>query len=348
MKKKTTPVQTRSALTIGLDIGYGVTKAVTADQAVAFPSVMGAGHTFAFKADEILERYPGMQLFDAGAHVFAGDLALSQLRPHQQRRLLGRTANEAEIGMDFRRRLMLVAVGRLVAGTDFGRGDIVNVRIATGLPVDHMADAAQLKETMIGQHVLETDQVSLVVNIGEVMVMPQPYGAIYSKWLTPDGGLNTCYTWNKTAVIDVGTYTIDAAVDDDGEFVPRLSASVEGGLWTAQETISQLIEAENREKPGYRMVEQILRTGRAKIRGREVDLSREAADALQPMEEAVISLCSSLWKGGMNLDVIWAAGGGAPFIFQAISEYFPHAHLLEEAYLANARGYLNYARSVEA
>jgi hypothetical protein len=30
-----------STLTIGLDIGYGVVKAVTADQVVMFPSVMG-------------------------------------------------------------------------------------------------------------------------------------------------------------------------------------------------------------------------------------------------------------------------------------------------------------------
>lgn len=35
------PVLPGSAVTMGLDIGYGVVKAVTADQIVTFPSVMG-------------------------------------------------------------------------------------------------------------------------------------------------------------------------------------------------------------------------------------------------------------------------------------------------------------------
>jgi plasmid segregation protein ParM len=348
MAKRPVKQQPTGVLNVGMDIGYGVLKAITPDQVIAFPSVMGAGHDFSFKADEITQRYPGMQLHDAGAHLFVGDLALSQLRPHQQRRLLGRTANETEIGMEFRRRLMLVAIGRIAASMNVSSGDVLHVRLATGLPVDHMADAQTLKEALIGQHVLETDQVSVVVNVTEVMCMPQPYGAIYSKWLTEAGAINACYTWNRTAVIDIGTYTIDAAVDDDGEFVPRESASIEGGLWTAQETISQLIEADQREKPGYRMVEQVLRTGRVTIKGKTVDLSREVAAAIQPIEETVLNLCAGLWKGGMNQDVIWAAGGGAPFVFRAIQEYFPHAHLLDESYLANARGYLNYAHSVQS
>ena len=38
-----------STLTIGLDIGYGVVKAVTADQMVMFPSVMGHAREIKFK-----------------------------------------------------------------------------------------------------------------------------------------------------------------------------------------------------------------------------------------------------------------------------------------------------------
>ncbi len=51
-------------LTIGLDIGYGVVKAVTSDAVVTFPSVTGHAREIKFRHEDITAKYPGEQIID--------------------------------------------------------------------------------------------------------------------------------------------------------------------------------------------------------------------------------------------------------------------------------------------
>ena len=81
MKRNTRDAAGNGLLTVGLDIGYGVVKAVTADQVVMFPSVMGHAREIKFQQDEITRRHPGDQIRDDEGAWFVGDLALAQLPP---------------------------------------------------------------------------------------------------------------------------------------------------------------------------------------------------------------------------------------------------------------------------
>ena len=159
-------------VTLGLDIGYGITKAVTDDKIIAFPSVMGHAREIKFQQDEIASRHPGDQISDDEGTWFVGDLALTQLPPGEILRLRGRTANEATMDNAFRLRLAKVAIGKLMQG--LWNRDIAHLRIATGLPTDHMRDAAELKGALLGQHLIRTDTAEVVANVAGVMVMPQP------------------------------------------------------------------------------------------------------------------------------------------------------------------------------
>src|SRR4051794_25087902 len=53
-----------SILIIGLDIGYGVVKAVTSDQVVMFPSVTGHAREIKFQQEDLAQRHPGDQITD--------------------------------------------------------------------------------------------------------------------------------------------------------------------------------------------------------------------------------------------------------------------------------------------
>ncbi|MEO1669155.1 MAG: hypothetical protein AAFU54_31335, partial [Chloroflexota bacterium] len=162
-------------------------------------------------------KYPGDQITDTEGKWFVGDLAMAQVPAGELLRLRGRTANEKTMGNAFRLRLAKVAVGKLVQGV-WGR-DAIHLRLSVGLPVDHMRDADELKDALHGQHLIQTDACEVIANVTEVMVMPQAYGAIYAEMLTPDGELNVHHTYMRTGVVDVGTYTVDIALDDDGEFI---------------------------------------------------------------------------------------------------------------------------------
>ncbi len=330
-----------SAITIGLDIGYGAVKAVTPDQVLVFPSVCGHAREIKFRADELSTKYPGDQIQDDEGSWFVGDLALSQLPPGELLRLRGRTANEATIGNVFRLRLAKVALGKLLAGVQDGM--VLHIRLATGLPTDHMRDAADLKAALLGQHFIRSDTAEVVANIVEVMVMPQPYGSIYSQTLTVAGDSNPCHVYRRTGVCDVGTYTVDLALDDDGEYIDSDSGSVESGVYTAQERIAAALERDYRQKMPFKIIEEVLRTGCFRASGEVIDYHAEVHEALEPLRSATLGLMSEKWKTGTNVDVIYLSGGGAELVHEVVGAAYKQTQLVKQAQLANARGYLNYA-----
>jgi plasmid segregation protein ParM len=330
-----------NVLTIGLDIGYGVTKVVTDDQVITFPSVCGHAREIKFRAEELAAKYPGDQITDDDGSWFVGDLALGQLLPGELLRLRGRTADETHIGNVFRGRLAKVAFGKLLAGIQ--HGEAVHIRISTGLPVDHMRDAGALKEALIGQHLVKTDCAEFVANVSEVMVMPQPYGSLYAQTLTPGGEINPNHTFIRTGVCDVGTYTIDLALDDDGVYVDAESGSVESGVYTAQERIAAALERDYRQKLPFKIVESVLRTGHFRASGEDVDYSAEVQEALEPLRSATLNLMGEKWKAGKAVDVIYLSGGGAELVKDVVMATYKQTRLVKNPQTANARGYLSYA-----
>ncbi|MCU0463920.1 MAG: ParM/StbA family protein [Anaerolineae bacterium] len=332
---------TTGIITVGLDIGYGVVKVVTNETSFTFPSVMGHAREIKFQQESIQQKYPGDQISDDEGMWFVGDLALAQLPPGELLRLRGRTANEKTMGNTFRQRLAKVAIGKLVQGM-WGR-DVVHLKISTGLPVDHMRDAAELKEALLGKHLIKTDSCEVIAHVTDVIVMPQPYGTAYSQMLMPTGEINVYHTYMRTGIVDVGTYTVDIALDDDGEFVDSESGSVESGVYTAQERISAMLERDYREKMPYKIIEQVLRTGVFMASGNPVNYSDEVEDALLPLRSATVNLMSEKWQRGTTVDVIYLSGGGAELVCEQIIEAYPQAKLVSQAQMANARGYLSYA-----
>ncbi len=341
-KRNTSRIAPDSILTLALDIGYGVVKAVTDGQTLRFPSVMGHARDIKFQSDEIARRHPGDQLFDDQGGWFVGDLALTHTPPGELLRLRGRTANEEEIGNAFRLRLAKVALGKLLAGNT--SRDAIHVRIATGLPTDHLRDTASLKQTLLGQHRVCTDTADFIANIVDVMVMPQPYGTIYAHTLTERGEINRQHQYRRTGVVDVGTYTVDLALDDEGEYVDSESGSVESGVYTAHERIEELLERNYREKIPFKFVEETLRSGIFYANGQAVDYRSEVQDALMPLRSATMGLLSQKWQRGTTVDVVYLSGGGASLVAQDVRGAYPQTVVVEGAQLANARGYLNYAR----
>jgi plasmid segregation protein ParM len=270
---------------------------------------------------------------------------LAQLPPGELLRLRGRTANEATMGNAFRLRLAKVAIGKLFNGVR--DHDAIHIRIATGLPCDHMRDAAELKQALLGTHLIQTDAAEVIANVTEVMVMPQPYGTIYARTLTTAGDLNPAHTYMRTGVCDVGTYTVDIALDDDGEYIDAESGSVESGVFTAQERIAEMLERDYRQKMPYRIIEEVLRTGKFRASGEQIDYRDAVEAALAPLRSATLNLLSEKWKSGTIVDVIYLSGGGAELVLREVISAYPQTQLVKQAQIANAQGYLNYARFVE-
>jgi hypothetical protein len=167
-------------------MGYSVTKALRNVQIVMLPNVAGYANQISYRSEDLATKYPGAQLSDDDSEWFIGDLALSQLRAGEPLCRRGRSANENLLGNVFQLRIAKAALGRLLAVRR--RCIALHVRIATGLPVNYMRDAGDLKLALIGQHRVKTDVADFLANVTDVMVMPQPYGTIGA----PFNGMSDC------------------------------------------------------------------------------------------------------------------------------------------------------------
>lgn len=341
-RRQLEPLQTEpAAVVLGLDIGYGVTKVYDGRQSIMFPSVWGTRRLLKFQEADIHAKYPGETITDDEGEWFVGELAASQLPTGAQRRLRGRRSDEATAGNAARVRLAKVALGQLYLNIQ--EGDVVQVRIATGLPVDHMHGAADLKAALLGQHRILTDRSDFIADVVEVMVMPQPYGTIYANMILPNGKINPTHVATRTGVCDIGTYTIDVALDDDGEFIDAASGSTEAGMYMAQDIIATMYEQEYHEKPSYRVVNEAMVRGTIRVKGSMINISDDLEQAIAPVRQAAVELMADKWGAGNSVDVIYCSGGGASPAFRMIHEAFDHAVLMDNAQMANAMGYRNYA-----
>jgi plasmid segregation protein ParM len=335
--------QQESPLIVGLDVGFGVTKAVVSNHApVIFPSVCGKARPLHFRAEELMAKYPGDQITDEEGIWYVGQLAQTQLtRPGDLIRLRGRTADEAAMGNVFRARMAKVALGKLLPHVR--SGDVVYVQISTGLPVEHMADSDALKQALLGRHAIRTDQADFIADVTEVIVMPQPFGTLYAHTLTEFGEINDYYTFHRTGVCDVGTYTVDLVLDDEGDYVEAESGSIEAGVYTAYDLLQQFLEGIYRQPIPLAVVEEVLRTGEFHAHGKPVDYRLKVEEVLEPLRAATLSLLNAKWKAGTLVDVIYLSGGGARLVEKVIKAVYPQARVVLNPQVANAQGYLNYA-----
>ena len=331
---------------VGLDIGYGRVKGVCEGKRIIFPSVAGKAITIKFRAEEIEARYPGERLTDGDGEWFIGNLAMSQLPTGDLRSLRGRTGDEAEISHPFRVRMMKGALAKLFEGVE--DGSQINVVISSGLPVDHMGDREGLIRALCGTHEVRTDRGYFSVCVERVIVMPQPYGGMYSRMLTAEGEVNKNHTATTTTLVDVGHFSVDVATDRDGEYVDAMSGSVEAGVFMAYERIAALMERDLREKPHPSMVEELLRTGEIKGRGKvETRYAKAVAEAVRSLQQATLQLAGEKIQSGARVDEIFIGGGGAGLVEKAVVAAYPHAHLLHDPQFANAIGYERYGKMAQ-
>lgn len=328
------------AAIVSLDIGFGVVKAIThTGKTALFPSVAGHARQLNFHADKIAERYPGDQLWDDEGSWFIGDLALTQLLQGEVVRLRGRNANDH--GSEFRLRMMKAALGKLFVGLRGGDGTVINVQVATGLPVAHMADSALVKAQLIGAHRIQTDQSDFIVNVTKVMVMPQAYAAIYTKLLSEAGEIDREHVAVETGVIDVGTYTVDFARDSDGTYQDVESGSAEAGVYNVHERVARGLQDRYKQEFGYKVVEASIREKRIKIAGKVEDCTEIVEEAIESLRAATVSKAYELWKDAKHIEEIYLMGGGASLVADALA--YPQIQTLPNPQWANARGYLNFA-----
>jgi plasmid segregation protein ParM len=327
---------------VGVDIGYGYTKAVGDERQVVFPSVVGKAERIRYENDLRREvapgDVPGIALITEEGDRFVGELALLQSRV--QWTLLDRSRVEDPSA----RLLFLAALSELV-GEACERHSF---RVVTGLPVKWYADRDKVVSQLAGRHVVRRINGCQVVHrfsVSDVLVVPQPFGSLFDVILGPEGHIvNEPLARGRLAIIDVGTFTTDYVLVDALRYVEQGSGTIATAMAKAYALVGRsILDALGLDLSMHR-VDHAIRRGYVTLFGEERAIDWLVRPVLDAVSAEILAQAATLWGDGRDLEAVLVTGGGAITLGERIRARYPHATVLEHAPMANVTGFLKYGR----
>jgi plasmid segregation protein ParM len=330
---------------IGIDIGFGFTKAVKDRETIIFKSILGEAAEIQYTETLLAEAQDDEFLhveIDGVAH-FVGELA------ERQSNVRFFTLDQGQFVSRFARVLALTALSRLATSH-------IPVNLVTGLPIGHYRQHKEaFTRLLTGQHKVtlvarDGSREEKTININKVMVVPQPFGSLFDTMVTEEGKLkDRSFLQKKIGVIDVGFRTCDYTVSDKMRYSERGSRTTESGIARG----FNIIATKLREKSGvnielYRLYEAVEK-GSIKIRGQEFELKSLTEQVFKQLATAVANEVDRLWADDWDMDAMIITGGGGsvlePFLKpQLTGELIPAELATKDPRFRNVRGYWKYGR----
>lgn len=301
---------------IGLDIGFGFTKATDGNARVLFKSVLGEAKELQYREQlgATDKNTPYLHIQVGEESFFAGDLA------ERQSSVRTYTLDQDQLISDFVKTLGLAALTQLTEDNE-------PVHLVTGLPVRYFRrHREQLVQTLTGtHHVKMFDPAGQVremnVKVEKVRVIPQPFGSLFGLMLNDIGRVSDQrFAQEKIGVIDVGFRTADYSIADKTRYSERGSGTSDAGISHAFEIIATALQ----EKSGvnvelYRLYDAV-RNGSIKVRGKSYDLGRITERAFSQLATAIASEVNRLWADDWDIDQIVLTGGGGKVLAPHLSK----------------------------
>ena len=329
---------------IGLDIGFGFTKATNGKRSMIFKSVYGEASDMQFR-EQLLSQDSAeehLQIEIAGTSYFAGELA--------ERQSVERffTLDQAQFVRDFTKVLALVPLAQMVARQE-------PVKLVAGLPVSYYRrHKNEVVEILKGQHEVATvdakgERAETVVRVNSVRVVPQPFGALMDLMLNDIGEVrDKRYLKEKVGVIDVGFRTTDFTIADQTRYSERGSKTIDLGISKAFATIAaKLQESSGVNVELYRLYSAV-DDGAIKIHGKRYDLKLITEHAFNQLATRVANEANRLWANDWDIDKVVITGGGgavlAPFIQKIVKGEVVAIDPEADTRLANVRGFCKYGK----
>lgn len=219
--------------------------------------------------------------------------------------------------------------------------------LVAGLPVSLFhARRQDLIDLLQGEHEIAPDT---KVTIKNVVVLPQPVGALYNyAFNQPNESIFKDLKNENTLVVDPGYKTFDWVFSRFVHPLQSRSGSYHaGGVSRILEVIAESIsKKEGRRLSNYDRLEQGLikylsdKKPEIKLWGKPCDISEHIALAKHLAEESVSKLKASVGNGE-DVDNIILSGGAGKFFYDALSAAYPnHMIVLQKnMQMANVEGY---------
>lgn len=180
--------------------------------------------------------------------------------------------------------------------------------------------------------------VSRYTQFNSLKVIPQPMGP-YQGFILDAGGLplaNHNPVMESWGVVEVGYYTTDFMLIQNGRWVEKASGVCSGVRVTASHLVRLM--SEKNITVDLTEAEEALKTKSIRNFGR-LDVTEEVERSVAFIVDEVVDAANRLMEPyARKLDGVIVAGGGAPLVFPSLKAKWPHAVLAENPRFAVAEG----------
>lgn len=328
---------------LGVDIGFGFTKATNGRDVRIFKSVIGEATDMQFQ-ESLLKagdgEGPTLHVALDDKTYFIGELA------EKQSSVRSYTLDQGQLIARFAKTLALTAIANMAKPGE-------PIRLVTGLPINYYRrHKDELTSLLEGQHQITliaagNERTDCTIFIDKVRVIPQPFGSVFNLMLNDIGRISDrTYAEQKIGVIDVGFRTADYSICDKTQYSERGSQTSDAGMSQAYKVIAHGLQ----EKSGinvelYRLYEAIEQSA-IKIHGKNYGLRRITELAYGQLASTVASDVNRLWSDDWDIDRIVITGGGGAALLSYLQPLLQGelvaVESADDARLNNVRGYRKY------
>ena len=328
---------------IGIDVGFGFTKAYNGQNQVIMKSIIGDAADIQFHSsigDNSAASNLHITLNDKS--YFLGDYA------ELQSNIRDYTLDQDKLISDFVKILAVAAAGICCDGRE-------PLHVVSGLPVGFLRrDTKKFKDVLIGDHEItfhnrgEKD-ITKTISIAQVHIIPQPIGSVFNLIFNDAGKIvNKELSMQKLGVMDIGFKTTDFSIFDHLQYIERGSSTLDVGISKCFTVISNKLKQEsNINLELYRMFK-FIDSGSIKIKGREYNITNLKKRVYSHFSSAITSDLNRLWADDWDLDSILLSGGGSLELAECLlpnieGEVIPISKSID-ARLNNVYGYLKFGK----
>ncbi len=299
---------------IGIDVGFGFTKAYNGKNSVIFKSLIGDATDIQFRSllgDDSSTSNLHITLDDKS--YFLGSYAELQSNIREF------TLDQEKLIEDFVKILAIAA-----AGICTDKPGPINV--VSGLPVGYLKrDTKKFKKMIRGTHEItfhnkDGQDVTKKITIDKIHIIPQPIGSIFNLIFDEHGRIkDKNLATQKLGVVDIGFKTSDFSIFDHLQYIERGSSTMDTGISKCFSVIANKLRQEsNINIELYRMF-QFIESGMIKIRGKEYNISNLKKRVYNHAASAIASDLNRLWENDWDIDSIILSGGGSVELSEYLS-----------------------------
>ena len=334
---------------LGIDIGFGFTKATNGKDTLIFKSLFGDAADVQFWAD-FGEDTPTDHIHVTvdNKSYFIGDLA------EQQSTVMHFTLDQEKLITEFVKILSLT-----VAGMFLQKGASINVpiNVVSGLPIGYFKqNHVRFNELLSGHHTItyhshDGRETIKEIYINKVRMLPQPMGSILNLLMDDNGKIVDKDLANqKIGVVDIGFRTTDFIILDRLRYIDRGSRTIDSGISKGFSVIANKL----REKAGvsvelYRLY-RAAETGSIKMRGHGFAFAKIRDQVYSQLAGSIANEIDRLWADDWDMDTIILSGGGcrelAQYLQPLITGNVIPVDLSKDPRLNNVLGYMKYGRYI--